>query len=538
MDLGRRPEARFTTGEEDLLDREVTDADIAYVIDHIGVFGDDNRAGIERTLHRISAIRNRSGKVVGLTCRIGRAVFGTIDIIRDIVDGGQSRPPPRPARRRQDDDAARGGARPRRRPRQAGGHRRHLERDRRRWRHPAPGHRRRPADAGPHPDRAARGDDRGRREPHARGHRHRRDRDRARGARRADDRGARRAARRHRARQHARQPHAQPDPLRPRRRHPAGDARRRGGTTPRDAEDGPRAQGAADVRRPRRDRRARQRHRPSQRGRDGRRDPARPHGPARAALARRERAGAGQHEVRLPDQRDRRRHAGLRPARADRQLRSLRPQRSWERRGSLRARPPSVAGRSRWRRPRSANAARRAPGELGARHGRAQSASRARAGAGRDGRARRGRAADRCPAPDLRASAGAPTDERLRVRRQPQAPRAGGPRAQRAGQRRPRPRRGRCGRDPAQLLQAQAGRAPRCRVERRADLRAEDEHDAPDGEHARRRCSTSRPIHRRPPSARPPRRSASCRPPAGPSSWLRRTPMSGGSSTRWPSATR
>ena len=90
MDLGRRPEARFTTGEEDLLDREITEADIAYVIDHIGVFGDDNRAGIERTLHRISAIRNRSGKVVGLTCRIGRAVFGTIDIIRDIVESGQS----------------------------------------------------------------------------------------------------------------------------------------------------------------------------------------------------------------------------------------------------------------------------------------------------------------------------------------------------------------------------------------------------------------------------------------------------------------
>ena len=90
MDLGRRPEARFTTGEEDLLDREVTDADIAHVIDHIGVFGDDNRAGIERTLHRISAIRNRAGKVVGLTCRIGRAVFGTIDIIRDIVEAGQS----------------------------------------------------------------------------------------------------------------------------------------------------------------------------------------------------------------------------------------------------------------------------------------------------------------------------------------------------------------------------------------------------------------------------------------------------------------
>ncbi len=90
MDLGRRPQARFTTGEEDLLDREITEADIAHVIDHIGAFGDDNRAGIERTLHRISAIRNRAGKVVGLTCRIGRAVFGTIDIIRDITETGQS----------------------------------------------------------------------------------------------------------------------------------------------------------------------------------------------------------------------------------------------------------------------------------------------------------------------------------------------------------------------------------------------------------------------------------------------------------------
>jgi stage III sporulation protein SpoIIIAA len=90
MDLGRRPEARFADGEEVLLEREVTESDIAHVVNHIGVFGDDNRAGIERTLHRISAIRNRSGKVVGLTCRIGRAVFGTIDIIRDMVEGGQS----------------------------------------------------------------------------------------------------------------------------------------------------------------------------------------------------------------------------------------------------------------------------------------------------------------------------------------------------------------------------------------------------------------------------------------------------------------
>ncbi len=90
MDLGRRPQARFTMDEKELLDREITDADIAHVVDHIGAFGDDNRAGIERTLHRISAIRNRAGKVVGLTCRIGRAVFGTIDIVRDIVESGQS----------------------------------------------------------------------------------------------------------------------------------------------------------------------------------------------------------------------------------------------------------------------------------------------------------------------------------------------------------------------------------------------------------------------------------------------------------------
>ncbi len=90
MDLGRQPEARFGNGEVELLDREINEEDIAHVVDHIGAFGDDNRAGIERTLHRISAIRNRAGKVVGLTCRIGRAVYGTIDIVRDIVEGGQS----------------------------------------------------------------------------------------------------------------------------------------------------------------------------------------------------------------------------------------------------------------------------------------------------------------------------------------------------------------------------------------------------------------------------------------------------------------
>ena len=90
MDLGRRPEARFPDAEVSLLEREISDADIAFVVDHIGSFGDDNRAGIERTLHRISAIRNRNGKIVGLTCRIGRAVYGTIEIINDFVETGKS----------------------------------------------------------------------------------------------------------------------------------------------------------------------------------------------------------------------------------------------------------------------------------------------------------------------------------------------------------------------------------------------------------------------------------------------------------------
>ncbi len=90
LDLGRRPEARFPDGEVTLLDREIGETDIAHVVEHIGTFGDDNRAGIERTLHRISAIRNRNGKIVGLTCRIGRAVYGTIEIIGDFVESGKS----------------------------------------------------------------------------------------------------------------------------------------------------------------------------------------------------------------------------------------------------------------------------------------------------------------------------------------------------------------------------------------------------------------------------------------------------------------
>ena len=90
MDLGREPSFRFRGAEQQLTGMVITQDHLDYVTAHIGEFGEDNRAGIERTLHRISAIRNRKGKVVGLTCRVGRAVYGTIAIIRDIIESGQS----------------------------------------------------------------------------------------------------------------------------------------------------------------------------------------------------------------------------------------------------------------------------------------------------------------------------------------------------------------------------------------------------------------------------------------------------------------
>ncbi|MDQ6692728.1 MAG: hypothetical protein M3Z13_08170, partial [Candidatus Dormibacteraeota bacterium] len=83
LDLGREPEARVPGREVLLSDRAVTAADLDYVATRVGQFGEDNRAGIERTLHRVSAIRNRGGRIVGLTCRVGRAVGGTAEIIRD-----------------------------------------------------------------------------------------------------------------------------------------------------------------------------------------------------------------------------------------------------------------------------------------------------------------------------------------------------------------------------------------------------------------------------------------------------------------------
>src|SRR5438067_838140 len=90
LDLGREPEARVPGREVLLADHPVSASDLEHVANNIGQFSDDNRAGIERTLHRVSAIRNRSGRIVGLTMRVGRAVTGTGEIIRDIVVSGQS----------------------------------------------------------------------------------------------------------------------------------------------------------------------------------------------------------------------------------------------------------------------------------------------------------------------------------------------------------------------------------------------------------------------------------------------------------------
>ncbi|MCY7322112.1 MAG: AAA family ATPase, partial [Phormidesmis sp. CAN_BIN36] len=90
MDLGRRPEARFPGKAEYLSETPITQNDLKDSITRVGDFGGDNRAWIERTLHRISAIRNRRGEVIGLTCRVGRAIFGTISMIRDLVESGRS----------------------------------------------------------------------------------------------------------------------------------------------------------------------------------------------------------------------------------------------------------------------------------------------------------------------------------------------------------------------------------------------------------------------------------------------------------------
>jgi stage III sporulation protein SpoIIIAA len=90
LDLGRLPEARFHEGAEYLREVPITQAQIDDCVQRVGIFGGDNRAGIEQTLHRISAIRNRTGKIIGLTCRVGRAIYGTIGMIHDLVETGKS----------------------------------------------------------------------------------------------------------------------------------------------------------------------------------------------------------------------------------------------------------------------------------------------------------------------------------------------------------------------------------------------------------------------------------------------------------------
>ena len=90
LDLGRRPEARFTYGPEYLSQKMISWQDIEYVIKRLSKFSNENRAGIELTLHRISCIRNRQFLINGLTCRIGRSIFGTVSIIQDLLESEKS----------------------------------------------------------------------------------------------------------------------------------------------------------------------------------------------------------------------------------------------------------------------------------------------------------------------------------------------------------------------------------------------------------------------------------------------------------------
>ncbi len=90
LDIGRRPEARFSGDTEYLSYRTVVLKDLDYIIKRLGKFSGDNRAGIEKTLHRISSLRNRKGNVIGLTCRIGRAIFGTVSVVKDLLEQKKS----------------------------------------------------------------------------------------------------------------------------------------------------------------------------------------------------------------------------------------------------------------------------------------------------------------------------------------------------------------------------------------------------------------------------------------------------------------
>ena len=304
LDLGRRPEARFEDDFVFLTDNPVTHEDMAAVVTHLSPFGGDNRAGIEQTLHRISAIRNRSGNIVGLTCRVGRAVYGTIDIILDVIRSGKSiclLGRPGVGKTTMLRECARV-----------------LSEDRKRVvivdtsneiagdgdvPHPGIGHARRmPVND---PLAATQRDDRSGRKPHAASDRHRRDRHRGRSDGRAHDRRTRRAADRHRARADAREPVDEPDLGRFDGRHQRRYAVRRRSAPARHAQDRARAQSAADVRRADRDPGPRPARDPSKRRRSRRRAAARIHAATGSAPAHRQRRN--RHRARGRSGRDRRR---------------------------------------------------------------------------------------------------------------------------------------------------------------------------------------------------------------------------------------
>jgi len=90
LDLGRRPEIRFIESSEYLSQKVVSWQDIDYLTKRISKFSNQNRAGIDRTLNRISCIRNRQFLINGITCRVGRAVFGTIGVVRDLLESEKS----------------------------------------------------------------------------------------------------------------------------------------------------------------------------------------------------------------------------------------------------------------------------------------------------------------------------------------------------------------------------------------------------------------------------------------------------------------
>ncbi|KAK4756816.1 hypothetical protein SAY87_006943 [Trapa incisa] len=90
MDLGRKPLARFPSGDWAISEEPITLEDLDHAVSKVGDFSDDNRSGIDSSLHRISAIRNRKMQIIGLTCRVGRAVSGNAESFHDLVAGGGS----------------------------------------------------------------------------------------------------------------------------------------------------------------------------------------------------------------------------------------------------------------------------------------------------------------------------------------------------------------------------------------------------------------------------------------------------------------